>query len=151
MKKITKTETNTQESVQYVAVDGTVFEREKDCIEYEKTAKCAIKLILKPFTTEIINSQDLFHIDDGFDIYGITFPDMNIVEKFTQYMILRHPFLLNIEYKDRLEKLYNQIKKAYDTNSMLLIGYPIDEEEDIFIIDTRENIINSLNSLNVIK
>jgi len=46
----------------YIAVDGTEFDSEKECIEYEKTAKCCIMSRLRNMASKVVPEDYVFDI-----------------------------------------------------------------------------------------
>ena len=63
------------EIVRYIALDGTAFESQDECLKYEKTAKCVIKARYKALVKSIVPAIDIF-IFDGCDYNYYHFVDV---------------------------------------------------------------------------
>lgn len=146
MKKVIKERTKVENYTVYQATDGTEFNSEAECAEYEASARGVLRGRLKEF---IVNDKydcwDLMGGNEDNQCLAIAVPT-----KEAKYIILQNYYLdqswiltaSNPEHKARID---NTVQQAFENNDIVLFG--INCDGDLYLIDTRMNIINRLNSL----
>lgn len=129
--------------VVYVACDGTEFETEKECIDYEKSARGVLFARYKSCVINTFSECELFNVgsDENYiDVVKMeTDSDINT--------ILQLQILFNGHIKDRNTIWYDKIKSYFDKGSIFFIlrGY----ENDCFWVSSslEESIQNLVNKV----
>lgn len=146
MKKITKERTKVEEYVMYQATDGTEFNSEVECANYEASARGVLRGRLKEF---IVNDKydcwDLMGGNEENKCLAIAVPTEE-----AKYIILQNYYLdqswiltsSNTEHKARID---NTVQQAFENNDIVLFGLNCDG--DYYFINSRQNIIDNLNNL----
>lgn len=131
----------------YEAIDGTMFNNKEECEKYDNTAKTVLrskfqKLILSE-TTEV----DLFNAgSDENSTYAVKMPTEEDADTVKQLYLAYHEWLKSSDnYKAYIDKAFATIDKAFKDEDVLLVGE--NYEHEIFIINTRNTIVERLTNL----
>ena len=144
MKEVTK-EHKTTYTV-YQAVDGTEFNAKEDCEQYENTARGVLRGKLKSLiVNDIWNGWDLMGGNEDNQIVAVKVPDENSIDIVLQNYYLDQPWILGESNICRRENFVKAVHQAYKEQDVVLFG--INCDGDLYLIDTRNNIINRLNTL----
>lgn len=141
MKKETKKRTVYQEYEIYIADDGTTFNNEKECTDYETSAKGVLRCKAEKLKGKEYNAWNLMggYEDNGVIPFSVnTVEDVNLV---LQLLFYECPWLSE-ERKLEIESIVTQAQKE---NDVVLIG--VNGEGDYYFINSRNNIINNLKEL----
>ena len=145
MKEITKEHTKVEKYVVYQAVDGTEFNSKEDCEAYDNSAKGVLRGKLKALTVnDEYNGWDLMGGNEDNPIIAVKVPTEEDIDIVLQNYYLDQPWILN-NSPVHLEKVKNAVNQAYKEGDIVLFGINCDDE--LYFIDTRNNIINRLNNL----
>ena len=145
MKEITKERTITEKYTVYQAVDGTEFNSKEDCEAYDNSAKGVLRGKLKALTVnDEYNGWDLMGGNEDNPIIAVKVPTEEDIDIVLQNYYLDQPWILN-NSPVHLEKVKNAVNQAYKEGDIVLFGINCDDE--LYFIDTRNNIINRLNNL----
>ena len=145
MKEITKEHTKVEKYVVYQAVDGTEFNSKEDCEAYDNSAKGVLRGRLKALTVnDEYNGWDLMGGNEDNLIIAVKVPTEADIDIVLQNYYLDQPWILN-NSPVHLEKVKNAVNQAYKEGDIVLFGINCDDE--LYFIDTRNNIINRLNNL----
>ena len=145
MKEITKEHTKVEKYVVYQAVDGTEFNSKEDCEAYDNSAKGVLRGKLKALTVnDEYNGWDLMGGNEDNPIIAVRVPTEKDIDIILQNYYLDQPWILN-NSPVHLEKVKNAVNQAYKEGDIVLFGINCDDE--LYFIDTRNNIINRLNNL----
>ena len=138
-----------KESVQkytvYQAVDGTEFDTREECQAYDSSARGVLRGRLKDL---IVNDKyDGWELMGGEDntILAISVPSQTAVDIILQNYYLDNPWILEDSKEEFRNKLILAVTQAYKEGDVVLFGLNCDDE--LYLIDTRNNIINRLNNL----
>lgn len=146
MKKVIKERTKVEEYVMYQATDGTEFNSEAECAEYEASARGVLRGRLKEF---IVNDKydcwDLMGGNEENQCLAIAVPTEEAKYVILQNYYLNHSWILTASNLERKARIDNTVQQAFENNDIVLFGLNCDDE--LYLIDTRMNIINRLNSL----
>ena len=146
MKEITKERTKVERYEIYQAVDGTEFNTQQDCINYEASAKGVLRGRLKEF---IVNDQydcwDLMGGNEDNQCLAIVVPTEEAKDIILQNYYLDQSWILESSTPTHKERIDKAVQQAYENNDVILFGLNCDD--DLYLIDTRMNIINRLYSL----
>ena len=145
MKEVTKEHTKVEKYVVYQAVDGTEFNSKEDCEAYDSSAKGVLRGKLKALTVnDEYNGWDLMGGNEDNPIIAVKIPTEADIDIVLQNYYLDQPWILN-NSPVHLEKVKNAVNQAYKEGDIVLFGINCDDE--LYFIDTRNNIINRLNNL----
>ena len=145
MKEITKERTITEKYTVYQAVDGTEFNSKEDCEAYDNSAKGVLRGRLKALTVnDEYNGWDLMGGNEDNSIVAVKVPTEADIDIVLQNYYLDQPWILN-NSPVHFEKVKNAVNQAYKEGDIVLFGINCDDE--LYFIDTRNNIINRLNNL----
>lgn len=143
MERVTK-ERKTTYSV-YVACDGTEFGTEKECIDYEYSAKGVLFARYKSCVINTFSEYELFKV--GSDENYIDAVKMESESDINT--ILQLQILFNSHVKDKNTIWYDKLKSYFDKGSIFFIlrGY----ENDCFYIshsleESIQNIVNKVDN-----
>ena len=146
MKEITEERTKVEKYTVYQAVDGTEFDSQKECEEYEKSARGVLRGKLKPL---IVNDQydewELLRGNEDNHVLAIKMCSMEDVDTVLQNYYLDNPWILEKDCSSSKDKVTKAINQAYKEHDVLLLG--LNFEDCLYLIDTRNNLINRLNNL----
>ena len=146
MKEITKERTVTEMYTVYEAVDGTQFDFKEDCEKYDNSAKGVLRGKLKALiVNNEYNGWDLMGGNEDNTIIAVKVPTEVDIDVIFQNYYLDHPWILMEEHQERRAKLIITVNQAYREQDVILFGFNCDDE--LYLIDTRNNIINRLNKL----
>ena len=110
----------------FEAIDGTRFSDKSECEVYERSAKC---LLLSKYNKLVVNKSPEYSIfgcgseEDCIDIIEISCKeDIDVI---MQIIGVIHPHMLDESNKERYDKYYNTLVKAYEENDLVFIyrGY----------------------------
>lgn len=149
MKEIKTERTYTTYDVTYEAIDGTIFDNQSECEQYEKTAKCVIsdkynKLVIKKSTEYAVFSAG--SDDDAVDIVKLN--NQEDIDTVMQMCYAVHNrWLSNPDEssKNYAEKFLNDCQQAYSEDDLLLIHRGYDKET--FWVNRRNEYIQRLKDL----
>ena len=146
MKKVTKERTKVEEYVMYQATDGTEFNSEAECAEYEASARGVLRGRLKEF---IVNDKydcwDLMGGNEDNQCLAIAVPTEEAKYVILQNYYLDQSWILTSSNPEHKARIDNTVQQAFENNDIVLFGLNCDG--DLYLIDTRMNIINRLNNL----
>lgn len=147
MKKFEKERTTTQTYYEYEAIDGTVFDTEDECRKYENTARCVLRAkVKKLIVTKERNAWNLLGGSDDNSIVGFKFNNENDIQAFIQYYCLQYgSYYTKEENTSELQKIYDQCNEAQNKDDILIVGINLDE--DYYIINTRNKLIENLKNI----
>lgn len=130
----------------YEAIDGKTFRSREECETYEASARGVLRGELKKYiVNEGYNCWDLMGGSEDNMCIAVAVPTEEAKRVVLQNYYLDQPWLLtdsNTSYKERID---NAVQQAYENNDIILFG--INCDDDLYLIDTRMNIINRLNGL----
>ena len=144
MKEITKE--RVQKYTVYQAVDGTEFSLKEDCEQYDNSAKGVLRGKLKDLiVNDEYNSWDLMGGNEEDAIIAVKIPTEADIDIVLQNYYLNHPWILEDCHKATKDKLILAVNQVYREQDVILFG--INCNDNLYLIDTRNNIINRLNNL----
>lgn len=130
----------------YKAADGTVFTTAGECQKYEETAKCVIRgKLQKCITKKDIDAWDLMGGYEDNSVTSFKLSTKSDVDSFMQLLCLESPYYLRENGKERYEQIKEIVEDAFTNGDVLLVGQNCDG--DYYFINSRQNIINNLKSL----
>lgn len=126
----------------YEAIDGTLFSNKEECIKYENSAKVAVKALYKKLIIKSIAETELFSVgsDDN---------TLELVKVKTQEdikILLQMYYIYSSSNEASLDRITKLATKAIETNDILIIGRGYDEE-CFWVIDTKQDLINTFNNI----
>ena len=130
----------------FQAVDGTEFSQKEECEKYEKSALGVLRGKIKKLT--VCEPQDAWTLMGGYDdhqVIAVKPQTETDVDTILQWYYLEHSYILNDSRKAMRKRLEEVITKAYKNKDVILFG--INCEKEYYFINSRQNIINNLNSL----
>lgn len=137
--------------ISWEAIDGTSFNNEEECRKYENTARMVLWARLKEFIVAEDNEFSLFRVGNDYDkVFAVKILTPEACDTVTQL------WLLDCGVKDDISEVSEDsyvgralatIKAAYTNKDILLVGASYDDGNSIYIIDTRQNILNRLLNL----
>lgn len=127
----------------YEAIDGTQFSDKNECEKYEASAAGVLMTRLQKYCTEKYNAFDMFGSSDESAIIGVNVENQHVADMIKQLYYIENKYLLNPDNQKRKDAIDTIIDNTI--GKMLLIEMNIDN--DWFIIDSRENIIDKLNNM----
>lgn len=150
MKTIQKEVKRIEHVTMYQAPDGTEFNSADECLKYENSAKG----VMRSRISDLIaydsrgTKDDAWSILGGMDDNDIIGIKMNSIDDFNtvcQFFLLECPWYNNEERKEQRAAKIAIIEEAFRAEDIVLFGITCDD--DCYIINSRMEIINTLNSL----
>jgi hypothetical protein len=130
----------------YEAVDGTQFPDREQCKLYEKTARCTVYARFEKLIIEKGDECTIFGVGcEDSKIFAVKIASTEDVDTVMQLYLLDNAWLLQDDNSDFRDKSYAKILKAYKTDGILFVG--MDCEDNIYIIDARETVLERLNNI----
>lgn len=130
----------------YEAVDGTVFNSPEECMKYENSALGVLRgRVSALIVSEKANAWDLMGGYDDNAVVAIAVPRDEDINTILQLIYLESPHLTCDEYESRRKEIDDTISKAHEEKDVILLG--INCEDEYYFINSRNNIINKLKSL----
>jgi hypothetical protein len=146
MKEITKERTKVEKYIVYEAIDGTQFDFKEDCEAYDNSAKGVLRGKLKGLiVNDEYNGWDLMGGIEDNTIIAVKVPTEKDIDIVLQNCYLDQPWILRVENLERKARLILAVSQAYREQDVILFG--INCDDDLYFIDTRNNIIDRLNKL----
>ena len=146
MKEITKERTKVEKYVVYQAVDGTEFNSKEDCEAYDNSAKGVLRGKLKALiVNNEYNGWDLMGGNEDSAIIAVKVPTEADIDIVLQNYYLDQSWILKDGREEFRNKVILAVNQAYREQDVILFG--INCDNDLYLIDTRNNIINRLNNL----
>lgn len=134
--------------IHWEAVDGTVFEQKEECEKYEKSALGMLRgKINKLIVGKADNAWDLMGGNEDSSVVAILLAKEKDADTFLQWLYLECSWLLNDTMKERKEEIETTVRDAYNSKDVILMG--INYDGDYYFINSRKNIIDNLNRLDV--
>jgi hypothetical protein len=130
----------------FQAVDGTEFPQKEECEKYEKSALGVLRGKIKKFV--VCEPKDAWTFMGGYDDHQVIAikPLMESdIATILQWYYLEHPYILEYSRKSERENFEEVITEAWKNDDVVLFG--INYEKEYYFINSRQNIINNLNSL----
>lgn len=130
----------------FQAVDGTEFSQKEECEKYEESALGVLRGKIKKFV--VCEQKDAWTLMGGYDEHQVIAIKPLIesdIDTILQWYYLEYPYLLEDSRKAVRKRLEEVITKAYKNKDVILFG--INCEKEYYFINSRQNIINNLNSL----
>jgi len=140
-------EKRTVYDIMYEAVDGTTFRSQEECVKYEESARGILRAKLKKL---IVNDQydgwELMGGNEGNKILAVKMETEENKETVLQNYYFDNPWILK-EDSPHKEKLEKRVEQAYKEQDVILFG--LNCVDNLYLIDTRNNIIDRLNKLDL--
>lgn len=130
----------------FQAVDGTEFSQKEECEKYEKSALGVLRGKIKKFV--VCELKDAWTFMGGYDDHQVIAIKPQIeadVDTILQWYYLEHPDILKNYRESEKENFEEVITEAWKNDDVILFG--INCEKEYYFINSRQNIINNLNSL----
>ena len=130
----------------YIAIDGTSFSSEEECTKYEESAVCVLRSRLVEL--KVAESSEFSLLSAGDEetlVWAIRMNSEADKDTVFQLYALEHAYLFKGEDNVWVKRAKDLIDKAFNEKDILLVGFNCDDE--IFIVDTRNTIIERLNNL----
>lgn len=137
----------------FVATDGTEFSTREECAKYEESALGVIRTkVSKLIAFDSRNtSDDAWTILGGYDdndIVALKPTTLDDCDTIMHLILLENPYWNKEDMKEKREKRYNIIVEAFKNNDIVIFG--INCEGEFYFINSRQNIINKLNNMDLI-
>ena len=145
MKEIQKTKEHIEYITVYQANDGTEFTNEEECEKYENSAHTVVRIKFLKLVMDKKTEYALFNVGNDEDIiYSVKLNSQEDADVILQLYYLDNPYVLRDEENPRKlkERAYTLVTTALKEHDILYVGENYDGE--IYLIDTRANIINRL-------
>ena len=129
----------------YQATDGTEFRTREECEKYEQTAHAVVRQKFLKLVIANKTEYDFFHVgSDDTTIYAVKMDSQEEADTVLQLYFLDNPYVLRDEEnpKKYKEEALNMVNTAYQEQDILFVGE--NYEGEIFLINTRANIIEDL-------
>ena len=139
MKEVKKE--RTESYTVYQAVDGTEFHEKSECEKYERSAHGVLRARITKLTTGRENAWDLMGGMDDHDIIGVKMNTESDLKDIQQFLVLENSYYSF----DKTKEIFDIMEKAYNNNDIILFG--INCDGDYYFINSRQNIIDNLNTL----
>lgn len=146
MKEIIKERTKVEKYTVYQAVDGTEFDFKEDCERYDNSAQGVLRGKLRPLiVNDEWNGWDLMGGNEDNQVIAVAAPHESDIDIILQNYYCDHPWILQDSNVARKEKLVAAVNQAYKDQDIILFG--INCDGNLYLIDTRYNIIKRLEDL----
>ena len=130
----------------YEATDGTVFNSQEECRKYENSAFGVLRgRVSTLIVGKKANAWDLMGGYDDNVVVAVAMSKEEDVNTVLQMLYLESPHLMDEAYESRRKKMEATIFKAYEEKDVILLG--INCEDEYYFINSRNNIVNKLISL----
>lgn len=129
-------------NIYYEAVDGTKFYNQDECLKYEASAIGVLKGRLSKLIVGKENAWTLLAGIDDHDILAVKVESQADVDTVLQLYYMEHPWVLKDESKARREMYETMLSQALAGDGIMLLG--LNCEDELYIIDTKENMLNRL-------
>ena len=130
----------------YEAVDGTQFDLKEECEKYDNSAQGVIRGKLKPLiVNDKWNAWDLMGGNEDNQVIAVRVPYESSIDIVLQNYYFDNPWILREDSTPMKERLVNAVNQAYKEQDVILFG--INWNDELYLIDTRNNIIDRLNKL----
>lgn len=130
----------------FQAVDGTEFSQKEECEKYEESALGVLRGKIKKFV--VCEPKDAWTLMGGYDDHQVIAIKPLIesdIDTILQWYYLEYPYILENPRKSERERFEEIITEAWKNDDVVLFG--INYEKEYYFINSRQNIINNLNSL----
>ena len=146
MKEITKERTKVEEYTAYQAVDGTEFSTKEECMKYEQSALGVLRGRLRDYiVSDKYDCWELFRGYEDHKCLALNVPTEEAIDTILQNYYLDNPWTMDDSHKSFRLKVENAVRQAYENNDIIFFG--LNCEDELYLIDTRINIISRLNNL----
>lgn len=146
MKEITNERIKVEKYIVYQAVDGTEFDFKEECESYEASARGVLRGKLKALiVNDRWNGWDLMGGNEDNQVIAVAIPKESDIDTVLHNYYLDQPWILQDNNTLAKEKVVNAVNQAYKEQDVILFGLNCDD--DLYLIDTRNNIIDRLNKL----
>lgn len=146
MKEITKERTKVEKYTVYEAVDGTEFNTREECQAYDDSAKGVLRGKLKELiVNDKYNGWDLMGGNEDNTIIAVKVPTESDIDIVLQNYYLDNPWILDDFHKVPRSELILSVNQTYREQDVIIFGLNCDGH--LYLIDTRNNIIDRLNKL----
>lgn len=126
----------------YEATDGTIFDCDEECRKYENSALGVLRgRVSKLIVGEKTNAWDLMGGYEDNVVVAVAVPKEEDVNTILQMLYLQSPYL----NESRQKEIEAIVSKACEEKDIILFG--INCEDEYYFINSRNNIINNLKSL----
>lgn len=130
----------------YEATDGTVFDSREECGKYESSALGVLRgRVSKLIVSEKTNAWDLMGGYDDNVVVAVAMSKEEDINTVLQMLYLESPHLISGGYESRRKEIEATVLKAYEEKDVILLG--LNCENEYYFINSRNNIINKLMSL----
>ncbi len=130
----------------YEAADGTIFDYEEECRKYENSALGVLRgRVSKLIVGEKNNAWDLMGGYDDNDVVAVAMSKEEDINTILQMLYLESPHLTSEGFESKRKEIEATVLKAYEEKDVILLG--INCEDEYYFINSRNNIINKLMSL----
>lgn len=133
--------------IHYEAIDGTIFYSKEECEKYDNTAKAVIRSYFMKLVVAEGTEYSFLHVgSDDNTTYAVKMRNENDANVVKQLWEIDHDYLHNQEHYLKYQTDdFTKIDTACAQGDILFVGE--DYESNIYIIDTRANIIESLQNI----
>ena len=130
----------------YEAVDGTEFRDRAECERYENSARGVLRGKLKKITLDDAhNCWDVMGGEEEHVCLALAPKTQEDVDVILQNYYLDNNWILADDSKSYREKREKAVQEAFENKDVVLFG--LNDEDNMYYINTRQNIINNLNNL----
>ena len=130
----------------YEAVDGTEFRDKAECEKYENSARGILRSKLKKITLDSShNCWDVMGGNEDNVCLALAPKTQEDIDVILQNYYLDNPWVLQNTRENFKEKLNKSLSEALKNKDVILFG--LNDNDDMYYINTRQNIINNLNNL----
>lgn len=133
---------------EYEAVDGTVFQSETECKEYELTAKAVLGSRVKKLEIETTDMMTLLCGDSDTKVHAYRIINEKEADIILQFLYIQNPYLLEDadHCKARVAEIESIVETAWKATGIVLLAETYDN--GWYFVDSLQNIISRLNELN---
>ena len=134
----------------YQAVDGTKFINKEECRLYEESAHGVLRARLQKLVVAgPLCAWDLMGGYEDNEVLAIKISNEEDKDVLLQNFYLDQPWILEEHHAKRHQHMIDLINIAWKQDDLILFGLNCDKE--LYLIDTRNNIVGRLNSLDKVE
>ena len=144
MKEIKKEKTITQTYYEYEALDGTIFNDKEECQKYDESALGVLNYKVNRLKVgkKDMDCWDLCCGYDDNECFALKPELPEDKDTILQWYLGHTPHLLNDSCKNYVNDIASKIQCALNEGDIIFFGVTCDDEP--YIMNTRNNIINNL-------
>ena len=129
----------------YEAVDGTKFTSKEQCEKYESVALVIRNKLKELIVNDQYNCWTLLGGEEENKVIAVKMETEEDKDTILQNYYLDQPWILKDDNTTCRERLLICVEQAYREQDVILFG--LNRENELYLIDTRNNIIDRLNKL----